>query len=658
MPRPAPGVHYLRPNHADWTPKCVIYLDSETRSLPDREPEVMALRCWAATIEDRRPSKRGKQETRHGSGATTAELIAWLEDVLVGRDSVWLYAHNLSFDLVTTRLPLALVEAGWEITEAAVSGRAPWLRASKGGHVLTMTDSWSWLPTSLKGIGAAVGVRKPELPTDADEDSVWLHRCKTDVAILQAAISGLMDWWDRNQLGHWSLSGAGCGWNAYRHIKSMYRVTIDPTAEGQAEDRQYVHGGRRGTWRIGDMRAGPFVELDFVAAYPTIARDVALPIKRSRPFDSLPLDSHLLRSGQFDVAAHVRVRTDVPRWPVKVNRHTWYPTGEFWTYLAGPEIRDAHRLGCLLEIGPGRVHKMGYAMSEWATWCLAVQNGHLEDCPPVARLAAKNWGRAVIGKWASRSFERVQLGPSPEPGWSYEDGWDQASGTKGGMVDIGGKRWWQSASAVAENAYPAVLAWVESEVRVRLSRVIEAIGPGAVLQCDTDGLIVAMRTVGTRAARGHLVAPEGMSATARLVWVLDQIDPIVAPLTLRRKRTASHVTILGPQHTVVGGQRRFAGIPKDAKDQPDGSIKITTWPKLQWQMKNGSPEGYVRPEITRVIKGPYATGWVTARRTVIPVTAESREDRTTRILDWHHTEGKAKGDTLDSEQHPKLESLW
>lgn len=656
--RPPATTHYLRPNHAEWTPRCVITLDSESRVVPGSDPEVLALRLWAATIEDRRPPKSGQQSVRHDWGHTTDELIETIEGWLKGRESAWIYAHNLSFDLVTTRFPLALVDHGWEITEAAVSGRAPWLRARKGKVSITMADSWSWLPMALETVGAALKIPKLPLPKPTDGDAEWLARCRRDVEILHTAIADLMNFWDRNNLGHWSLSGAGCGWNAYRHIKSFYKVTIEPSATGQVEDRTYIHGGRRGTWRVGHFMHGPYAEIDFTAAYPTIARDCALPTKRSYAFESLPIDSTALHSEHFDVAAKVRIRTDTPRWPVRIDGHNWHPTGHFWADLAGPEIREAIRLGCLEEVGTGRAHRMGYAMSEWATWVLKLQSGELDDSPPVARLAAKNWGRAVIGKFAARSYERTLLGPSPEPGWSYEQGWDQASGTKGGMVDIGGKRWWQSASAISENAYPAVTAWVESEVRVRLGRVIEAVGPDCVLQCDTDGMIVDMRIIGSLAAHGHLVAPSNLRGMARLQWVLNQLDPVIAPLTMRVKRRAPHVTIIGPQHTLFGGQRRFSGIPSDAIENEDKSLTIQTWPNLQWQMKHGSSAGYVRPTVKRTVRGPYATGWVTIEGRVIPPEAYIAADGTTRLLPWERTENRPPGAMLGADQHPGLANLW
>jgi hypothetical protein len=655
-PRAAP-VHYLRPNDKVWTPPAVVFLDTETRIKPGSDPETLTLRLWDAHYLDRRTKAPTPVRDEWGSGNTAAELVSWLDRVTRNRETVWLYAHNLSFDLVTTRLPMLMVAAGWHVTDAAVGGKAPWLRLVRGKRHLTMADSWSWLPVALEAVGAAVRLAKPELPEDDDSDEAWHVRCRGDVMVLERAVLDLMDWWDANSLGRWTISGAACGWNAYRHTKSMVPVVIDPDPDKVKSDRAAYHGGRRGTWVIGEHHAGPFVELDFRAAYPTVAAHLPLPIGRSRTFDSMELTDPLIGSERWGVAARCLVDTDRARWPVKVGKRTWYPVGRFWTDLAGPDIAEARRLGCLVKIGPGQVHRLGHAMQPWARWVLAIQEGLVPGTPEVAKLAAKSWGRAVIGKWAARGFDRVKLGPSPGLDWHYEEAWNHSEQAHAGILDFCGQRWQITASGTPDNAYPAVPAWVESEVRVRLNRVIDALGPGALIQCDTDGMIVALRTVGTPAAHGNLVAPDGLGPMARLHWCLDQLEPVYSPLELRIKRTVTHVTVLGPQHLTVDGRRRYAGLPGTAVEESPGEYRVKLWPKLQWQLTNGSREGYVRPESRPIVKGPWPTGWVLADNTVVPVEVATEPDGSARVLSWWSTSYARAGLQPADRQHPQLQSI-
>lgn len=654
MSRPAP-VHYLRKNEREWTPRSVIFLDTETRASMRGTDEILALRLWCARITDRRPDRAGHYDTADGSGHTAAQLVDWVNREVSARGTVWLLCHNLAFDLTTTRLPVALAALGWNITDAAVGGKSPWMRMAKGRSRLCLVDSGSWLPTSLADVGERIGLPKPPLPSDDDGEAEWLNRCWADVNILDTAMTSLMDWWDSGKLGNWTISGPGCGWNSYRHIPTFQRPVIDPDPLLQEADRGAIYGGRRGVWRVGEQNAGPFLELDLVAAYPTVAAELPLPTKRRRGFESLAIDDRLIGSDRWGVIAECTIDTNVPRFPVKLDGKTWYPVGQFRTTLAGPDVAEARRLGCLVSIGPGHVHQLGSHMQPWARWCLDVQAGNDPDAPAAAQITAKHWGRAVIGKWAAHGFVKTELGPSPIDGWSYEEGFDHATQSRGGMLDLAGRRWWVHAGGPSENAYPGVLAWVESETRIRLSRAIEAIGQAAVVQCDTDGLVVAGRLIGTPASGGHLIAPPGLGLRARINWVLDNINPVTAPLELRLKRQSRSVHVHGPQHMRLDGQRRLAGMPRGAIETEPNTFVARTWPKLTWQMKHGSPAGYVRPEVTRHLQATYPTGWVTDRNLVLAPECHISADDVTRFTPWPLTQAAQEGHRLTEVQHPVLD---
>lgn len=679
MQREVP-VHYLRRNHAEWSPGTVAFADTETRTETVGTDDVLTLRLWAATLFDRRPPAKGEPRDVTGWGRTGDELVRWLIDAGRGRQTVWLFTHNLAFDLVTTRLPLLLIDAGWTLVDCAVSGKSPWFRLRRGSRRIVIADSTGWLPKPLADIGRAIGVDKPALPDEQDDEQAWLARCRADVAILAGAMCEVLDWWDEHGRGRWNVTGMATGWNAYRHTDTVQRVTIDPDEKGIAADRSAVYGGRRGVWRVGHQSAGPFLEMDFQAAYPSIAADVPLPIGRKRAFDSMPVDAWQVDHPRWGVIAEVEIDTDVPRWPLRVGKRTFYPTGRFRTVLCSPEIAEARRLGCLRAIGPGHVHALGVAHMDWARWVLDTQLAPRGQVSEAVRITAKHWGRGVIGKWAQHSWEKIELGPSPGPGWGYEDGWDHEAQQRGSVVDIAGTRWWCYAAGEGENTYPAVWAWVESAVRVRLGRLIDAVGAGAIVQCDTDGLIVAERVVGTRAARGHLVAPVDLSGPARTKWVLDCVDPIIAPLHVRVKRTSPHVTVLGPQHLATAGQRRLSGIPGPSRCEACESIAAANprkagaiecrhveqgstyvgrqWPSLQWQLAHGSPAGYVRPLVTSRLQGPYVAGWVLADGSVRPVEARLTADGESHLVPWLATASRRPQDRLRTPQHPMLDGLW
>lgn len=651
------NVHFLKPGHKTWTPPALYVLDTETRTDCAADTEVLSLRLWAAKIIDRRP-RVGVHADSHWTGGTSATGLARsIDNATRTRPTLWLYAHNLAFDLATTQLPLRLVDLGWQIGDFALSGDSPWMRLHEGKRSLTLADSHSWLPASIDEIGRMLGRRKPRLPAENASADKWRRRCRADVAILAAALTELLDWHESEGRGYWSVTGTATGWNHYRTRLPERAVVIDPDPDLQAADRKALYSGRRQVWRVGTFRGRRYLEIDLVAAYPTQAGAMALPMRRGVTFDQLPLDHPLLHDGRFGVLADCEIATDTPRYPVRLGEANWYPTGRFRTALAGPEIAEARMRGELVSVGAGQVHQLARTMTDWAEWVTSVSHGQGNDHPGTARLWCKLTGRTVIGRWAGHTWSRTELGPAPAPGWNYEPGVNGATGMPGGNVDLGGRRWWVEQSEGADNAYPAVTAWVESAVRVAMGRVIDLVGPGAILAANTDGLIVAEAMMATPGAGSALEHVDALTGARRTRWVLGRISAAVAPLRLAVKRASTNVTVLGPQHVIFGAQRKLAGIPADADTDGAGSFAFHAWPSLTWQMTEGDDRGYHRPRIVRRVDGPYPVGWVLDDGTVHPPAATITPDGATRLLAWHDTPNRPPRRTLAGDQHPYLDGL-
>jgi hypothetical protein len=648
-------VHYLRPNESVWTPPALICLDTETATTLEGDSEVLSLRLWCAHYADRRPPKGKIARDEWADGDSGEELAHQLHEWTRDRRSVWLYAHNLHFDLSTSDLVNQLIMLKWEVTDFAVDGGSPFVQMRRGDRHLTICDSWSWMPQRLEDIGQAVGIAKPPLPAGSDSRVEWLHRCRIDTEILSQAMLTLMRWWDDNQLGRWSITGGSSGWNVMRHIPAPRRILIDPDPVKVAADREAIYGGRRGCWRTGDLPAGRYSELDLERAYTAVCAEFPLPLERMVAFDSLPVDHAWVTSERHGILAKVLVETDTPRWPCKADGRVWYPVGRFWTVLAGPDIAEAARLGCLREIGAGWMHKLGRALRPWALWCIDGQRDDNQDVPAVAKMVLRNWGRTTVGKWAQRGFTRLQLGPSPTGGWDLTEGWNHTQGVRANIVDFGGWRWQVTASGECENAYPAILAFVESYVRVALGRAIDVMGDDAMVMCDTDGMIVNVQKLYPRIKPLAPCRGGGIESASGPDERIALANAAVAPLTLREKRTYHNVMVIGPQHLALDGKRRFAGVPAAAETDRDGRLWARLWPKLGWQMKHGRAGAFIRPLQHYLITGTYAPGWVLTDGRVRPVEVQADRWGNNQLQPWHAGRHAATGAALGPVQNRALE---
>lgn len=647
-------VHWLRRNEGEWSPRHVAYFDTETSPIELGDREVHVLRCWAGRAVRRDQPLARQRSDAFSEGFDVASLVRWVESQLTGERGLWLHAHNVGFDLTVTRLVTRLLERGWELGEFAVHDRSPWFRLRRRSKVLTILDTWSWLPAALAAIGERVDIAKPELPAFDDTDDAWLARCRGDVVVTAAAHLTLLGWWDRARLGRWSITGASTGYNAMRHTLREKAILVDPDPVAIAAERRAVRGGRRDVWRVGTCGQGPFALLDVALAHSTIAEHLPLPRRRWHAIDGMDPDDVRIGHPNLGVLAEATVHTDAPRYSVTIGGVQWWPTGTFPTVLAGPELTEARDRGELVAVGPGYVYQLGYAMSHWAAWVNRVASGTEPGAPAVAELAAKHWARSVIGKWAGHTSEVEPRGLATDPSWSAEDTWSNARQARGQLVTMHGERYLLHHDLDSDGAFPAILAWVESHLRVRMARAIDLLGPAVVVSCDTDGIVVDLGAPATAA----LLARNGLgrlrSPQSRAGALCGLLGPCLAPLAARPKRLLPHVSIAGPAQLTLGGERRWAGIPKAATEDADGQLHARTWPALRWQMRQGDPRGYVRPDVTWRRRVPRVGRWQLADGGLWPVQARAGADGRPELVPWQELTPRPAFDLPAAGQHPAL----
>lgn len=626
--------HWLRGNASEWSPGNVIFLDTETEPVDRDGQQLLQMRLWVGGAVDRRSTSMAALSVQTGHGQDRTSLARWVDAQTVGHTTTWLYCHNLGFDLTVSRLPDYLHRLGWQMTGWTFAGRNVGGRMAKRSKRLTLADSVSLLPHNLGEVGRAVGRHKAPMPPSGAPDEDWLAYCTQDVLVLSEAVLTLMEWWDREKLGHWTQSGPALGWNAWRHRSGDGAILVNQDPPGPEADRPAIYGGRRDLTRVGEVTGGPFALVDFSNAYLTVAAQCLLPVRRRAFYGRIQeaLDRPTLN--HVGAVATCTVNTPEPRYPFRTDTGIFYPTGEFETVLCTPEIEEARRLGHLVHLGSGWLHDLGYPLAEWAEWCLALLRADNDHVSPVVKMMVKQWGRSVPGKFAARSSRVVDLGPGLWPSWHLERGTTGPDHRPAADVHIAGRHWRYLFDQEGENAYPAVLAWVESNVRVALGRMLATLGEDMWVCCDTDGCVLDLtkarswlrgRNLGLGRIRGPLTVAEAVCEAVRdSCW----------PLVPRVKVISETLTVSGPQHYAGDTFERAAGRPGKPEVDANGELHWWRWPRVGWQMTSGSPEGFVRVEGKWTAPTQLAHRWVLADGSTVPVRATIGEFGESHLSPW------------------------
>ena len=649
-----PQTHYLRSNESEWTPRYVAFWDTETYPVTEGTRQNLQMRLWTAALVDRKEVASQGVKVRTEWGADRRSLARWFNGVTVGHPTVWSYAHNLGFDLTVSRLPDFLHDLGWDMTEWNFAGRNVSGRMRKGTKGLTFCDSTSLLPTSLAAIGGMVGRRKLVMPADDAPEEAWLEYCQRDVLVLAEAVLTLMDWWDEHKLGHWAMTGAGCGWNAMRHMTPKKSFLVKTEPEGIAHDRLAIRGGRRDVTRVGEIAGGPFALLDFSNAHLTIAATQLLPKARLTFHDGFPLDSIHIAGNRFGVVADCEVETPSPLYPLRTPDGVFYPVGRFRAPLASPEIVAARDRGHLRAVGAGYVHDLGFPLAGWARWALNLMGVADPEQPPVVGAMVKQWGRSVVGKFAARGSRTVDRGPAQWPTWHLERGTSGPNHAPAADVHIAGRHWWVIRDLDGDNAYPAVLAFVESYVRVALNRMLDALGEDVWVCCDTDGVVVDL----ARAREWLCEGSRGRSVPRRPDRVAEALcealGALTRPLVPKVKMLSETLHVAGPQHYSGDTFERAAGRPGKPELDSDGALRHWRWPKVAWQMEHGSPDGFTRVEAEWTAPATTAHRWVLTDGWTLPVMAHLNGDGQSHLTSWETMSPILGGGRLAPVQAPAV----
>lgn len=618
--------HWLRVNADSRSPHRVMFLDTETSPTMTDRAEEHRLRWWHARLCRRHVTRPRAPLTCDYAGESITELAAIVADAAIARHTLWIYTHNLNFDLTSTMVPELLHGHGFTLVDLGIAGRSPWMRMANGRRRIVFADSGSWLPEPLAEVGKGVGVLKPEVDNwyTATLEEI-AHRCLADTVILAEAMLEIMDWWDDQDMGRWQWTGPGCGWAAFRHKFLHSKVLMDPDPVRLEIERRAIYGGRREAFRIGDLGPARFADLDFAAAYPRIAASTPLPRRAIADVPSLSLERYRQLPEDWGVLAEVTVSTRAPLVPARVGTSVLYPVGTFRTVLAGPDIDALLAAGAGVRFGRSIIYQLEPFLADWGAWVCGVIDGTGQDVPAPVRTMVKHWSRTVIGRFAMRAQRTEDWGEACWPSWHAEQGTDLQTGCE--VIDLHacGRHLRLTRDAEPENVFPAVTAWIEAACRQALAAAIGQVDGGEVVQCDTDGFLVMWHDDQVAAAAAAPAGPSGDGTEGAPARRPPPVPEVVAGLPVRVKGLYRNATVLGPQQVIKDDTRKISGVPKSFTLVRPLTYAGWTWPGYAWQLAHSQPGVYTRPHVTVALRGPYGGRWVLQDGRTLPPLVRIRQ---------------------------------
>lgn len=564
--------HYLTSTDRITIPRRHVFLAATGQEHRHRKH---FLQDWGAGVAVYRAARKGGKPVEYvrgydAPGALWRDVDTWCKP----KTRTVLWAWDLSAVARIAQAFTHLPALGWDVSGWSVQPQGTWLVWHNGNRSLTMVEVGSYFPMDWPSMVVSFDRAEAATVDNVAQPGNVMALCARTARTVRNGILEYLQWIESQRLGAWQLTGTGQGFAAFRHRFITERMLIHWDEDAREAERRAMWAGRTEAYWHGTLRRTRIDEWDMRKAYPRIARDHTVPVELARHAGAGADVDGWLRNPDFAVLARVRVRTQLPLVPTQAEGRILWPTGEFVTTLWDPELRLLNDYGQTFTVERVWVYRTAPALREWATWILDSLDAGAGREPAWRQAVKSHWSRAVIGRLGMQHEVWEHLGDMPRTSIRWWTAKNAGTGQLSELVHVGRALWESSGKVDWSMSIPAIPSWIASQCRANLTRVLFDAGERVALYADTDSLLVEGRHAGVmgRIARRH---PE---------------------YGLRRKRSWSRITIVGPRQLVVGGKPRVSGVPRRAQLLADGS--------MAGEVRESLRSAIMRGQVTKVRSTP------------------------------------------------------
>lgn len=619
--------HVLGRNKGREQPDLVIYLDSESRVDPEtlEHSPYLLIACFCRY-------SRKKETWKYYTGGQLEKF--WLDVAGFGgkkKKRVFLYGHNLAYDVLVTGGIKTLCREGFRVTNFYESGPVFIMTMKRDSKTLEFISSTNYYSESLASLGKTFGLEKLDFDYAGGSEADAEIYCRRDVEILKVAIEAFRNFIQKEDLGNLARTAAGQAFNTYRHKFMKHDIFIHDHAAALALERSAYSGGRVECFRVGNY-PGKHFYYDVNSMYPFVMKNFIYPCR---------LVSYRKRGDQKDLArmldcgylvvARCHVIQPEPALGCKLGGHFIFPIGDFWGIFTTPEIKYLLENNQIIDVGAFAVYEGGPIFSSYVEY---FYNERLKAKAAGDRVRDKLFKmllNSLYGKFGQTGETWEPVGEADPEQVGIIEKLNYQTGQRETLKIFGGTIFKKMTETEAFNSFPAVAAHVTAYARMTLWKYIEIAGKENVLYCDTDSIFV--NEIGHVALQPH------------------HDERTLGKIKL--EQAAEGLTLYAPKDYIFGSLVKRKGIKKGSRQISDNEFETEIWPHLNSFIRAGMIAGYQNVRRKKILRRQYNKGWVLADGRVVPLQLTAESDGTTWVLAWEDTLYYQQGERLADPEQPE-----
>jgi len=600
-------------------PSNFLFFDTETRGKPSpHDKSIVRHYFWFGVAIAYRYVDGKKTRYKEVVFNTLDEFWLFVASRLDKSRPLYIFAHNLGFDLTITDFWLRCPEMGLNVRYAVLEDLPTFLDCVWSDASIIFVDSLNYWRTSLAELGKSFGLEKMKMPSLQSTEVAWQEYCKRDVEIISEAVSGLINYLTEKDLGPFAMTAPSIAMKVYRHKFMDHEIFVHDDIHTLDLERDSYYGGLVNNYYIGDMHNKPIHHYDVNSLYPSCMLGL-FPHKLVERENTITPARLLRAMKSYGAVARVNIRSNSRAYPYRHNNKLLEVTGEYTTTLCGPELEKALFCKDVVSVDIAALYDMAPIFRSFVEFFWKERVQYKEQNDQVKQIFVKLLMNQLYGKFGQRGYEWKELDKrtireiyaqhNKEPPSAYLDKdfqpdilWQQMKWFPLGLSEpitvrsLGGLV--QVRLPIGEHfeSCPIIAAYVTSYARTRLHQLIDICGPKQVYYCDTDSLFVS--NLGeSRLKRSKEINP------AKIGY-------------LKHEGDYRECSFFGPKDYSVDGKTVLKGIRQDAFNLGNGEYMQNQFEGLKSVLRR-NPEPFIEiawiNKLNRRIftKGTVGTdGWV------------------------------------------------
>lgn len=283
----------------------------------------------------------------------------------------------------------------------------------------------------------------------------------------------------------------------------MPRVYVGGTGPLTDLESAAYYGGRCEMFRAGHSDQLGY-HVDMRSAYASVMACHDLPVRPLRRYESPSVrDAHAMVTDHACTAL-VQISTDQPAYPCRRSGDTVWPVGAFKTALAHPELDRALAYGHVHRVYQLVTYETAPVLERYATEIYARRvSADTAEETHISRMC-KALLCSIVGKFGQRARHWRHM-PDHMPVALWGEWWGSDDiGRPARYRSLGGCVQRDVIGDLGDEAVPSIAAYITSEIRMRLWRLICCAGREHVWYCDTDSLILDATGYTALERAGHI----------------------------------------------------------------------------------------------------------------------------------------------------------